>query len=367
MRYKEKFYSTTLTSIALVFFIILVSSTALACSEQTASAYSEQNTSRVIPYAYVANRLDGTVSVIDTAKDKVIDTVPVGIGPFGVAVAETKKATKIYVAHYGGGETVSVFNTANRHDVKVVPPISNYFLSGEIAVSPNGTRAYVTGYNTHEYVVLVIDTNKDKFINTIPVGRSITPGTFNDEIPITVAETKMGTKIYLSNRFTGNVSVVDIANNTVNKTLPGFSATGIAASLDGKKVYVANSGNLGGYVSVIDTTTDKILPKEIPVGNNPRGIAVSPDGSKIYVANQDDGTVSVIDAATNNVTTCVSVGDNPFRIAVTPNGKKVYVTNQGLDTNFNGTVSVIDAVVNKVIDGEISVERMPTAVAVSRR
>lgn len=35
--------------------------------------------------AYVANREDNTVSVIDTSTDTVIATIPVGNGPVGVA------------------------------------------------------------------------------------------------------------------------------------------------------------------------------------------------------------------------------------------------------------------------------------------
>jgi YVTN family beta-propeller protein len=37
-------------------------------------------------YVYVSNRVDGTVSVIDTINDSVVVTVPVGKGPRGVAV-----------------------------------------------------------------------------------------------------------------------------------------------------------------------------------------------------------------------------------------------------------------------------------------
>jgi len=36
---------------------------------------------------YVANSLDNTTSVIDTVTNNVIDTVPVGTGPYGVAVS----------------------------------------------------------------------------------------------------------------------------------------------------------------------------------------------------------------------------------------------------------------------------------------
>ena len=42
--------------------------------------------------------------------------------------------------------------------------------------------------------------------------------------------------------------------------------------------------------------------------------------TKAYVTNEAEGTVSVIDTATNTVTANVPVGLAPFGIAVTPDG-----------------------------------------------
>src|SRR6185436_4741203 len=58
-----------------------------------------------------------------------------------------------------------------------------------------------------------------------------------------------------------------------------------------------------------------------------------------YVVNHVDGTVSVIDTATNAVVSTVTVGDSPLGAAVNAAGTRAYVTNQLAPT---GTVSVID-------------------------
>ena len=63
------------------------------------------------------------------------------------------------------------------------------------------------------------------------------------------------------------------------------------------------------------------------VGSTPNGIAVSPDGTKVYVTNFHSVTVSVIDTATNTVTSTVDVGSAPRGVAVNPDGTKVYVAN----------------------------------------
>jgi YVTN family beta-propeller protein len=52
------------------------------------------------------------------------------------------------------------------------------------------------------------------------------------------------------------------------------------------------------------------------VGTYPNGVAVSPNGAKVYVTNGFSNTVSVIDAATNKVTSNIPVGPNPFGIVI---------------------------------------------------
>jgi YVTN family beta-propeller protein len=127
--------------------------------------------------------------------------------------------------------------------------------------------------------------------------------------------------------------------------------------------YVANSGD--GTVSVIDTATNTVMGIPIPVGREPFGVAVTPDGKHAYVANLDSNTVSVIDTATNTVVATVTVGVSPTGVAVTPDGKHAYITN-----GSSNNVSVIDTVTNTVVatvtvgDGPIGVGIMPPPVGV---
>jgi YVTN family beta-propeller protein len=61
------------------------------------------------PFLYVANYDSNNVSVIDTATNTVVATVPVGNAPTAVAV--TPDGTKAYVTNYGSA-SVSVIKTA---------------------------------------------------------------------------------------------------------------------------------------------------------------------------------------------------------------------------------------------------------------
>ncbi len=83
-------------------------------------------------------------------------------------------------------------------------------------------------------------------------------------------------------------------------------------------------------MAVIATATN-IVTDTITVGTGPCGVAFSPDGNSAYVTNgggTSDGTVSVIDTATNTVTLApIPVGANPYGVAVSPDGTVAYVPN----------------------------------------
>ena len=102
-----------------------------------------------------------------------------------------------------------------------------------------------------------------------------------------------------------------------------------------------------GTVSVIDTATNKVTAT-VNVGSYLYGIAITPDGRKVYVSkeyvsNDGNNTVSVIDTSTNSVTATVPVGSYPYGVAVNPAGTKVYVVN-----SVSNTVSVIDTSTDSV-------------------
>jgi YVTN family beta-propeller protein len=117
----------------------------------------------------------------------------------------------------------------------------------------------------------------------------------------------------VTNYSNGTVSVISAATNTVTTTIPvGITPYGgphgLAANLDGSKIYVANYG--AGTVAVIDTTTNTVTAT-IAVGNFPFGVAVTPDGSTVYVVNAGDNDVSLIATATNTPITTIAVGSSP--------------------------------------------------------
>lgn len=146
---------------------------------------------------------------------------------------------------------------------------------------------------------------------------------------------------YVTNSDTNTVSVLDMAPfDDVSATVAvGRSPRGLAATPDGKRVYVANSGS--GTVSVINTATNT-LSGEVAVGSKPQGIAVAPDGKRVYVANYDSKNISVIDTDSNAVSaTFPTASRSPAAVAIAPDGKHVYVAEYGVGVYETGSNRVL--------------------------
>jgi YVTN family beta-propeller protein/VCBS repeat-containing protein len=264
-------------------------------------------------------------------------------------------------------------------------------LVGEVAISPDGSLAYVTD-NGFPGKVSVIDTATRTFIDTNPATPDI------DRIlvglsPSGVAFSPDGSFAYVTNYFSQSVSVIDTATHTVIDANPAtpeavepirvFKPEGVAFSPDGSFAYVSHQMDT---VSVIDTATHTVIDANpanpgvdpIWVGGFPRQVAFSPVGRFAYVTNSDG--VSVIDTATHTVIDAnpatpgvdvIPVGGNPSGVAFSPDGSLAYIT--AYITDDNGTVSVIDTATHTVIDADtatpavdpITVGRNPRGVAFS--
>jgi len=115
---------------------------------------------------------------------------------------------------------------------------------------------------------------------------------------------------YITNSGSNNVSVIDIATDTVVATVPvGTAPDGVSVNPGGTMAYITNA--VSNNVSVIDTATNTVVATVV-VGTAPIGVSVNPAGTRVYVANLNSNTVSVIDTATDTVVATVTVGTNPF-------------------------------------------------------
>ena len=209
----------------------------------------------------------------------------------------------------------------------VINVITVGLLPQNAALTPDGTRLYVTNFNSN--TISVIDTATNAVVDTISNITSLP-----EQTPADLIINPTGTRAYVLNlpcaggacSGTGSVFDVDLATKTAIARIPvGGTPFDIAMKPDGSRAYVANQGS--NNVSVIDLATDTVIAT-VPVGTLPRKIALTPDGTRAYV-NQSNN-VSVIDLATNTVTATVPVGPNYTGIGVTTDGTQVYVRTMAL-------------------------------------
>ena len=327
--------------------LLVASLTALlALAEPAAAATAVQN-------AYIANYLDNSVSVIDTATNTVTATIAMpGTSPEGVAV--TPDGSKVLVGLRTGNSSegnfgsIAVIDTASN---TVTAQIGAAISPAGIVVSPDGKTAYFVNNNNNPSPDLwVLDLTTNTVTNKILV----------NVWPFTLAITPDGKKLYVvSSDFSPAVQVVDLTTNTPTASISvGNFPEGVGITPDGSQVYVANYDD--NTVSVIATATNTVTGT-VPVGSAPFLLTVTPGGGAVWVANSGDTTISVIDTATNKVTATIPGGSVPGGIGFTPDGKTAYVADFGTSTTAQNLVSVID-VATQAITGTIEVGKGPSPI-----
>lgn len=111
-------------------------------------------------FAYVTNRADDTISVIDTSTNLVIDTIGVGDTPEGIAVG----GGELYVTN-DAANTVTVIREI---DLQIVGTILVGAGPLGVAASPDGTRGIVS--NDVDSSISVFEAGTQTLLGTIPVG-----------------------------------------------------------------------------------------------------------------------------------------------------------------------------------------------------
>lgn len=255
-------------------------------------------------WVYVTNYGSNSVSVIKTETNTVTNTIPVGMNPMGIAV--TPDGSRIYVAN-SGSNAVSVI------DGDLNSGAFNHIIAGastssppkDVAISPDGTMAFVTGGNA----LLIIDINPASPSYNSIIGQASTSSETKG-----VAVTPDGTLAIVTTK-DGGIWLISVYPKSpgFGQIIAGASTTSgggqPAPSPDGTRVYVTNRaansvsiydiayapGVPPGTVSGIVTTGITLkLTNTIQVGTAPEGIAIDPRYQKIVVVNSGSSNVTII-------------------------------------------------------------------------
>ena len=216
---------------------------------------------------YVANRADQTVSVVNTADNTLISTTNVGYWG-GDDIEVSPDGTRLYLAGDAYGD-IRVINTTTMTVVGTVD-VLNADASSSIAFSPNGKRAYAVAVLVTEggsYSSLaVIDTDPDSDhyntqITTIssPYGQSGWGFVWND-----VALSPDGSRAYVT---WADGKTIDVIDTTTNSLVSRFTTDGVGDDEYGYQFrYIAVEPD-NGTLYVTDGSDGRVFA--VTVGDGP--------------------------------------------------------------------------------------------------
>lgn len=310
--------------------------------------------------AYVANNLvNDTVSVLDTnpnspTYNQIISTIsdPSFDGPGVEGI--TPDGTKIYVPNQNVN-TVSVINTLNNSVSVVSDPMSTITSPFQVVVAPNGINAYVSNYGSFDVSIINVATNTATGSVTLPIMQYF------------LAISPDNSKIYVTG-YTSNVYVIHttLGNTvtTVNDPMSVFIfAAGMAFSPDGTKAYVSDNS---GFVAIVDVATDTVIGT-IAAGSGADFVAFTPtvlppsgfSGAvinnafltqidrihKLFWTASADPTVVAYRIYRNSVLIAVVPASDPLIYLDHNQSKKVAVTYSITAVNRGGAESVVQSIV----------------------
>ncbi|MCZ8378394.1 hypothetical protein O6P37_05920 [Mycobacterium sp. CPCC 205372] len=340
--------------------------------------------------------------------NKVVETIPVGINPaFAGLIDDRLYVVNSSITAASTPSTITIIDTDdntivdadpddNENDVDAINLPNGAFFT---VVSPDEKRIYVINQQRDGNVYVIdtdetsptynetLDLNPDiDEVQGIPLlvqSRDSETGVGTYAFPISGALNADGSRLYIVRDvstqtptdegielgYDGELIVIDTATNTVVGDPIPLGQFGGYASSDGSTLYVPtldlegydprvpNSPPPPGFVTVVDIESDPDNPTivdldpntpeldRLAVGKLPYNIVYSPDRSLAYVISTGDGTVKVIDTATNslidldpttpdvqgivyNPSPSGSLQDQDASfIGISPDGNQLYVTN----------------------------------------
>jgi YVTN family beta-propeller protein len=289
---------------------------------------------------YVANYLSDNVAIIDGASNNV-SFAPVGVNPGSIAVDTT--TNKIYVADQSSGQ-VTVIDGATAISSQLAPVQSPTAL----AVNPVTDTIYVANlsantFGTNNLAEIDGSTNG---LSVIYGGGPINPSSNPVLNPVTntLYYANLGPIAYNGpyQYYFGGVTALNLTTGS-SSTVADSSIlydTIFAVDQVANKTYLKETGTVNEIV-VLDGATNST--STIPLAAEPYQAVVNPATNQLYVVTTQPNVVAVIDGVTYNAT-YVPVGDSASSsqtsLGINPATNKIYVANS------DGTITVIDGATN---------------------
>jgi YVTN family beta-propeller protein len=214
---------------------------------------------------------------------------------------------------------------------KVIATITATGATGPMVFSPNGDYLYVAGQSAN--TVLVIDTSTNEVTTT-----------FSTTYPCGLAVSADNTTLYSSDFQSGTVTALNASTGAVITTIDIPGAEGLTLAAGSTNLYVTGASGINGTLSVVDTATNTVTGTPVSLPGYPDQILFSPSGANAYIVNYGSiGYVNGVVLSTGKVST-IGGGrlDSPQGIAISPNGDTLFLTDV---VNY---LAVLDALTGKL-------------------
>jgi DNA-binding beta-propeller fold protein YncE len=415
-----------------------------------------QPTSYAVVISSPSSTSNGVATVIDYAGDTIMTQAPIGPNPTaftldstgaeGYTVNSDHTLTNFQVSqsepqekdiHYStlpvAAQTIGLFSPSaglwvadlNQNVVDVMA-ISGSAQAFKLAIPVASTPISVVGLGTLGQHVYAISQN-------IPFGVACNNGAASvgasgeadalevssytvsariplGKCPVYAIASSDGRRVFVLNRGSDTVTVIDSQNNTLDNRCPppsgcvnqngqtyfshpalplstaAVSAVGVQPP-NGTTGFPASAGPVyaeyiaatqqllvadyqGGTISLIDVSLDEYgndsptfgTTFTIPVGHNPASVTALADGSRAYTADQTDGTVHVVNLSSHTVEKTLTVTGHPRTVVSTSNSLygKVYVASPDSEflTIIRTDQDIVDTTV--LIEGNLVDVRVTT-------
>jgi YVTN family beta-propeller protein len=304
--------------------------------------YSEIGAGRFAPAVagalarvYVPNRSERSVSVIDPATMKVVDTFKVGVDPQHIVPSWDLKT--LWVANNAEGRKDGSLTPIDPRTGKpgtaiaVDDPYNLYW-------TPDGRYAIVVAEAYKRLDFRDPQSMKLEFSIATPECAGINHADFSID----------GRYALFTCEFNSSLTKIDLVNRKVMATIslsPFFNKPDAMEKLAKATARLAKSGSTGGHDAAMGSMQSGASGGTI-VGM-PQDVRSSPDGSTFFVADMVADGVHVVDFESFRQTGFIPTGVGAHGLYPSRDGKRLYVANRGSNKirgsrNGKGSVSVID-------------------------
>ena len=207
------------------------------------------------------------VDIVDPAKRAVVDSVDVGTGPHDIEVSHDGKT--VYVGLIRGTE-VTVFDAASRRVIRKIPFDNNV---RPIAVNRDESRLFVQLSHLHGFIVVEPSTGKilRRVAMPVPPNAAPLPASMPVDVNHGLRITADGRYLIANGSLLDLVAIYALPDLRLVGTVPvGHDPNWITMSPDGTRCFVSNRGS--DDISVIDLASRKEIAR-IKVGSYPQRMA----------------------------------------------------------------------------------------------